>query len=90
MNVAGEAIGVVFIFSTAKAGRTGSAPRPDPPMRNRLTASAGYCKSFRTAWGAELACAMAAIDACCSTCALVRLAASAATSASRMRDSAAE
>jgi hypothetical protein len=36
-----------------------------------------------------LAWAMAASEACCSTWALVRFAASAATSASRMRDSAA-
>src|SRR4051794_40353531 len=46
--------------------------------------------SERTACGAELAWAMAAREACCRTWALVRLAASAATSASRMRDSAAE
>ena len=46
--------------------------------------------SARTAWVAELACAMAAMDACASIWDLVRLAASAATSVSRMRDSADE
>ena len=50
----------------------------------------GYCKSFNTACGAELACAMAAIEACCNTDALVRLAASVATSASRSWASAEE
>ena len=35
-------------------------------------------------WGAEFACASAAIEACCNTCALVRLAASEAMSASRI------
>src|SRR4051794_15161823 len=46
--------------------------------------------SERTACGAELACAIAAMDACTRTCALVRFAASDATSVSRIRDSAAE
>src|ERR1700683_5578912 len=46
--------------------------------------------SDRITCGAELACAIAATDACSNTCALVRLAASVATSASRMLDSVAE
>src|SRR3954470_3010123 len=47
-------------------------------------------RSESTACGAEFACAMAAMEACTRTCALVRLAASDATSVSRIRDSAAE
>ena len=50
-----------------------------------------YCfNSERTAWGSWLACAMAAMEACCNTCALVRLAACWATLASRICDWAAE
>ena len=50
----------------------------------------GYASSLSTAAGAALACARAAIEVCCKVCALVRLAASDAMSASRMRDCAAE
>jgi aromatic-L-amino-acid decarboxylase len=48
-----------------------------------------YLSNERIAWGAELACARAAVPACTRICALLRLAASAARSASRIRDSAA-
>src|SRR5579864_5103099 len=49
-----------------------------------------YCRSLRTAAGAALACARAAIEDCSKVCALVRLAAAAATSASRIADCAEE
>src|SRR5216684_1355347 len=59
-------------------GRTRIRPECDYPLRRASTAC-----------GAELACARAAIPACNKVCALVRLAASEARSASRIRDSAA-
>ena len=49
-----------------------------------------YWRSFRSAWGAALAWARAATEDCSRICALVRLAASVATSASRIADWAAE
>src|SRR5947199_10271396 len=60
------------------------------PSLCKTSARVDYASSFKSACGAELACASAATEDCSSTCDLVKLAASAATSASRMRDSAAE
>lgn len=68
-------------------------PRPYTPLKISAAGAEtcrDYWSSFNTASGEEFACAMAAMEACCRTCALVRLAASAATSASLIWLSAAE
>ena len=61
-----------------------SRRRSEPAERDYLSNRETTC------CGAALACDKAASVDCCRTCALVRFAASKATSASRMRDSAAE
>ena len=83
----GEAIGMCLKQNWAK-----TLNRVRPGINDRRTETYGeiYCRSFSSAWGAALAWAMAAIEDCCNTCALLRLAASCATFASRMPDSAAE
>ena len=79
--------------------RCGTKAKPGWPDRTRpaveLKFSARLPRHYprnraSTACGAELACAMAAREACCNTCDLVRFDASSAKSASRIRDSVAE
>jgi hypothetical protein len=76
-------------LGTRQSQRAGRKPACTRRRSTRLWLAArrDYCfSSASTACGSWLACAMAAMEACCNTCALVRLAASAATLASRICD----
>src|SRR5581483_609874 len=74
-----------------KLGRSLLRIGPDcQNIRGSPRPPADYWSSFRSAWGAALACARAATEDCSRICALVRLAASVATSASRSADCADE
>src|SRR5258708_3894889 len=73
----------------ARAACGGSRERGVPRRPQTLCEGHAYWRSFRTCCGSELACASTEIPACCSTCALLRLAVSAAKLASMICDCAA-
>ena len=90
------ASGLPSIGTHRPGGSCGLVPMPFKERsgqagRSRLARVLALCRAYcfssaRMACGSWLACAMAAMEACCNTCALVRSAASAATLASRICD----